>query len=164
MTIQAVTCVAIFAIAAALRPTQATAQQPQHYSHRQLRLLMAGAANTDDYQKLATYFHYQELMCRTKARKVVDEYANDSGKYPMATKTVTRAEVMARAYDQYSSQANENARLAGRYDEMLTKLGVKPASESATIVSINSLLNASTGTLWCKSFRTGSECKPGRSK
>ena len=128
-----------------LQPEQAIAQHPPHYSQRQLRSLIASAANADDYQKLATYFHYQELMFREKAQKVIDEYADHAGKYPMATKTVTRADVATRSYDEYSSKANDNARLARKYDELLIELNVKPASESATIVSLKSLQKASGG-------------------
>jgi hypothetical protein len=130
----------------ALRPNRAIAQQPEHYGHRELRRLMANAKNPDEYQKLAKYFHYRELFYRAKAQREIDAYANCVPNYPMAAKFLTRADITARLYDHYLFKAGENAKLAGRYDEMLTRLGIKPASESAMIVSVKSLQNASAGT------------------
>lgn len=145
-TVQGFVCAAILAGAAALSPARALAQQPQHRSHKQLRSLIASAANADDYQKLATYFHYQELLFRAKAQRAIDDYAIHAGKFTMAAKFISRAEVAARLYDHYLFKASESAKLAGRYDGMLTELGVKPDRESVAIVSVKSLQNASTGT------------------
>jgi hypothetical protein len=125
---------------------QAQTLRDEHYSPKQLRLLEANAASPADYQKLATYFHHQELLFRTKAQQALDEYANHTGKYPMATKFVSRAEVVARLRDHYLSKADDNAKAAERYHEKLTQLGFKPASESATITSVNSLQNAPSST------------------
>jgi hypothetical protein len=119
------------------------AQQPQRYSHKQLHLMMACAGNAADYQQLATYFHRQELMFRAKAQHTIDEYSSQAGKFTMATKFTSRAEVASRLYESYSFKAVENARLAGWYDEMLTGLGIKPVSESAAIVSVKDLQNES---------------------
>lgn len=57
----------------------------------------------------------------------------------MATKTVTRAEVTKRAYDECTTKANENGALAEQYDRMLVELGVKPEIESTSVVSVGSL-------------------------
>jgi hypothetical protein len=118
--------------------------QPRHYSRQQLRLLMADATTADDYQRLATYFHHEELTFRTKAQRTLDDYASYAGKYPMAAKFVTRAEVAARVYNRCVSKANESARLSGQYEERLTAMGIEPEKESATIVSVEALQKAKT--------------------
>jgi hypothetical protein len=115
------------------------AGQLQHYSRKQLRLLMASAANAEDYQLLASYFHRQELVFRNKAQRTLDDYASYAGRYPMATKFVTRAEVAGRLYNNYISKAEENARLAAQCEERLAEMGIEPERESATIVSMKSL-------------------------
>jgi hypothetical protein len=121
------------------KATNGVAGQLQHYSRKQLRLLIASAAKADDYKVLANYFHHQELVFRNKAQRTLDEYAAHAGRYPMATKFVTKAEVAARLYDDYVSKADENARLAAQYDEKLAEMGIEPERESATIISIKSL-------------------------
>jgi hypothetical protein len=136
---------AILAIALSFTSTAAVAQRSQHFGHKQLRLLISSAADADDYQKLAEYFHYNELLFREKAQRVANEYANHAGKYPMATKSMTRAEVMSRFYDRYSFKSGENARLAKQYDKKLLELGIKLESESAMTISIKSLQHAFTG-------------------
>ena len=123
----------------ALSPAPAGAQQAEHFSKKQLRLLMANASKPADFQKLATYFHYQALTYSTKAQKVLEEYANVGSRYPMATKTIPRAEMESRQYREYSAKADENSGLAARYDAILTGFGVKPVSVSSTIVSAKEL-------------------------
>jgi hypothetical protein len=49
--------------------SQAVAQIPPHYSHKQLKFMESKAANADDYQKLATYFHYQAMRFSAKAQE-----------------------------------------------------------------------------------------------
>jgi hypothetical protein len=121
-------------------------EQVQHYSHKQLRSLMSRATNSDDYRRLATYFHYQEMFFRAKAQKTLDDYFNTETKYKMATKFVTRAEVASRSYNDSLSKAENNARLADRYDEMLTETAIKPEKRSATLVSVENLKRASRDT------------------
>jgi hypothetical protein len=132
------------AVAPVAPKANGTAGQPRHYSRKQLRVLLASAAKAEDYQLLATYFHHQELVFRNKAQRTLDDYASYAGKYPMATKFVTRAEVAARAYNGYISKADENARLAAQYEERLAAIGIEPEKESSTIVSIESLQKAKT--------------------
>ena len=90
---------------------------------------MASAKNPNEYQKLARYFRHRELVYRAKAQREIDAYVNCAPNYPMAAKFLTRADVTARLYDHYLFKAEENAKLAGRYDGMLLRLGIKPASE-----------------------------------
>ncbi len=130
---------AILAGATLLGAAEDSPQAVPHYSNKQLRFLMATASHADEFQKLASYFHYQELVFRTKAQKMRDEYASYGMKYPMATKNVSRVEIESRLYEQYSARANENATLAAKYDELLIGLGVTPARVSATRVSARSL-------------------------
>ena len=116
----------------------ALAQEPEHYSSKQLHKLMDRASTAADFQKLATYFHYQELVFRTKAQKMVDEYASVGVRYPMATKTISRTELESRLYKEYSAKADEDAKLAARYDEILLGMGVKPEPMSPNLVSAKS--------------------------
>jgi hypothetical protein len=130
---------AVSGVAPVAEARNGIAGQPQHYSRKQLRILMANAANPDDYQLLASYFRRQELVFRNKAQRTLDDYASYAGRYPMATKFVTRAEVAGRLYKNYISKADENARLAAQYEESLAEMGIEPERESATIVSVKSL-------------------------
>jgi len=116
----------------------AFAQEPEHYSSKQLHRLMDHASTAAEFQKLATYFHYQELVFRTKAQKMVDEYATVGARYPMATKTISRTEVESRLYKEYSAKADEDAKFAARYDEILLGMGVKPEPMSPNLVSAKS--------------------------
>jgi hypothetical protein len=131
--------VTLLVISGAFEASGAAAQTTPHYSRKQLKLLMDNAASADDYQKLAHYFHYQQMLFQTKAQLLLDESARNSSRYPMATKTVTRAEVTKRAYDECTTKANENGALAEQYDRMLVELGVKPEIESTSVVSVGSL-------------------------
>lgn len=140
MTVQ--TIVFLFLISMVFAPQRAGAQQTTHYSRKQLRLLVGIARNEHDYRKLASYFRYQEMAFRTKAQKALDEYALDGWRLPLATKFVTRSEALARLRRHYLVKADENAKLAQHYNEMLTDLGAAPGSESATVVSVKSLQNA----------------------
>lgn len=158
---QTLRCAGIIAIVLALVPMVATGQQFERYSNKELRLMVANASNADDYQKLATYFHYEELMYRAKAQKIMDEYANYGAKHPMATKTISRTDVESRLYQQYSAKADENSALAARYDELLTQLGVKPAIISSTVVSARSLQRDSTGTPGAALVDNGKQQKAG---
>ena len=57
----------------------------------------------------------------------------------MATKTVTRAEVVERQYSEYLLKADENARMAAGYDAILLELGMKGWNGSGTVVSVKDL-------------------------
>ena len=130
----------------ALGPAKATAQQPEHYSKKQLRLLMTTASKADDFQKLATYFHYQALTYSSKAQKILEEYELYGARYPMATKTIPRAEMESKLYREYSAKADDNSELAARYDRILSGFGVKPESVSSTVVSAQDLEKPAKGT------------------
>jgi hypothetical protein len=135
MTMQSLGLVALLCIAIEMFPQHARAQEREHLSQKQLRLMMQAAGNADEYQELASYFRYRELMFRVKAQRALDKFALDRGGSAWATKVVTRAEVVDRVREYYLSKADENAKLAERYFARLTELGVKPLIESATIVS-----------------------------
>ena len=130
----AVTGVVIISVLAVVGPARASAQ-----SHRELQLVMTDAGSSHDYQKLAAYFRHQELLFRAKAESARNEYALHAGRFTMATKFMSRAEVAARLYGHYCFKAEENERLASRYDELLNRFGVKPTIESGSIVSVKSL-------------------------
>lgn len=135
---QALFCIIVMALV--LNPIRAAAEEPLHYSHKQLRTLMAGAEKAGDYQRLASYFHYRELMLHAKAQRTIDEYVLRAGKYPMATKILTRAEIALRLYEDYSCEKDVNAKLARRYEKKLIELGLRPKIESETLVSVKSLI------------------------
>lgn len=132
----------LFAFFLLLKPLSVSAQQPYRFSPKQVRLLLAHAESAADYQKLSSYFHYQELLFRAKRQTVFDYYANHTGKFTMAAKFWSRADVNARLSNKYACKAEENAKIAGRYDEMLANLGVKPVRESAVLVNVKSLRKA----------------------
>jgi hypothetical protein len=131
---------------AGIGANQVIAQEPQQYSHRALHRLMASTGNPVDYQKLATYFHYQEQAYRAKAQAEMDAYADCVRNITLAPKFLTRADVTARLYDYYSYKADADAKLARRYDEMLIIHGIRPLSAPTGIVSVTSLEDASAGT------------------
>ena len=97
------------------------------------------AVNARECVRVATYFHYRELLFRAKAQETIDRYANQLSRYPMATKTVTRAEVVERQYSEYLLKADENARMAAGYDAILLELGMKGWNGSGTVVSVKDL-------------------------
>lgn len=124
-----------FVIAMAIAPLKTIGQEQEQLSHKQLQLLIKSASSAKDFQRLATYYHYQELVFRNKAQRTLDEYASLDGRYAMATKTVSRADAVGRAYQSCLKRAEENATLAAHYDGMLTAMGVTPEVISATTVS-----------------------------
>jgi len=141
-TLQAITCTAIVLITTICAPEKGNAQQPSditEVSHA------TEPSNAREYLRVALYFHQKELRFRAKAQNTIDWYANHSGKYPMATKTITRADAAARQYNEYSSKADENAKLAATYDEMLAELGYKPIDPSPVVVSLKSLYETFVG-------------------
>ena len=130
---------------ATLAPARASGQQPERYGHRELQLLLTDAVDPHDYQKLAAYFHHQQLLFRAKAESTLNEYALHAGRFTMASKFMTRAEVAARVSGHYRFKAEENEKLASRYDGLLNQFGIKPPPiESGSIVSVKSLLMEST--------------------
>ena len=135
-TLQAIVAAAVWAVGGCI----AQAQPPQPPGRQ-----IGQAASAVDYQRVATYFRLRELEFRAKAQNAIQEYLIHSGPYPMATKTVTRAEVAARQISDYSSKANENGRLAASYDEVLSELGCKPLSVPSTVVSLKDLEKAAEG-------------------
>ncbi len=135
-TLQAITCTAIVLIGSIGNPEAGSARQPPEGKRVGQA---ANLANANEYLRVALYFHEKELLFRAKAQNTIDRYANDYGKYPMATKTVTRAEATGRQYNDYSSKADENARLAATYEEMLSETGCKRPDFSREVVSIKSL-------------------------
>ena len=140
------TLVSYFASLVAIMPNQVSAQQPLNLGRKQLQLLIKNARSPQEYQKLATYFHYQELLYRAKAQNVVRDYANIGTRYPMATKTVSRSDVARRQYEACLSKAESNATLAAHYDELLTEMGIAPEVLSSTTVSAKNPLGAVTST------------------
>lgn len=71
-----ITYVITLATTVAVRPSQAITPARQEYSRKELHHLIASAKNPDDYQKLAKYFHYRELVYRAKAQREIDAYVN----------------------------------------------------------------------------------------
>lgn len=130
------TCLILVMALAIFPVTSAEQQQEQeHLSRGQLQLLVKNAASAKDFQRLATYYHYQELLYRKKAQSTLDEYANVNSRYSMATKTVSRAEVASREYQGCLKKASESAGRAAHYDAILTEMGVTPQVISAITVS-----------------------------
>jgi len=138
--------IAILVAGAALASWHLPAQAPSHYTRKQLKLMRQNASNADDYQKLAAYIHYQTMLFHTKAQQVLDEVSRNSTRFPMATKTVSRAEVEKRSYDECNAKAAENAALAEEYDAKLIEMGVKPVLSSESVVSLKSLQSPVEGT------------------
>ncbi len=134
--------IAVISLTFSVASAQETTPQ---YSHKQLKKLMDTAATADDYQKLASYFHYEELLYRNKAQQALNETSQRSAKYPMATKTVTRAEVDSRTYKDYVNRADEYERHAAKYDELLVGMGIKPTKVSPTVVSAKSAQKSPPG-------------------
>ncbi len=66
--------------------------------------------NAGEYVRRAEYFRYRELFFRMKAQNLIKSIGVCSSPYAMATRTVTRAEVVAREYIEYLSKAEQNAR------------------------------------------------------
>ncbi len=127
-TLQVITCAAIFAFGAA----KASAQQA------------LPSAQTKRLLKVAAYFHHRELAFRAKAQRILNEYSRESARYPMATKTVTHATAVSRRYHEYQAKADENARLAANYDEILRGMGFDPPSNQRPAVSLRDLQTDST--------------------
>lgn len=141
-TLQAITCTSIFLIGTILSPVPGIAQRPQK---GKLVRQTANPSRASEYFRVALYFHNKELLFRAKAQSTIDWYANHYGKYPMATKTVSRAEAAAQQFNDYSSKADESARMAAAYQQMLSEIGCKPADFSAVVVSIETLYQTFTG-------------------
>jgi|GEM_PF-3345673 len=130
-------------ITTAIVTHQAIAQQPLHYSHKELHRWTASAGDPDADRKLATYFHCQEWIYRAKAQAEMEEYARCVRNILMAPKFPTRADVTSELHDYYSYKADQEAKLATRYDEMLIRRGIKPTGQSAATVSLTSLAKSS---------------------
>ncbi len=103
------------------------------------------ATKAKEWLRVATYFHHQELVFRMRAQTLIDRYCRDAAIYPMATKTVSRADALARQYSEYESKAEENARMAASYEGKLTGLGYKLEKVSAVVVSVKDLELEGTG-------------------
>lgn len=121
-----------------ITPTLVMAHGQQHLSRAELRRFMANANNPAAYQELAAYFHYQQQVYRAKADAEMDDYANCVRNVTMAPKFPTRADQDDRLYEYYSAKADQQAKLAAHYDELLTKSGSKPAGD-IHIVSLTDL-------------------------
>ncbi len=132
--------VIVWATVWALGTGKAEAQHPRSTSPQ-----IRSATNAEEYLKVATYFRRREIEFRAKAQNVIHDYMLHPGPYAMATKTVTRAEVAARQVSEYSSKADENARLAATYDKALSELGRPTSSVPTTVVSVKDLQAAAGG-------------------
>jgi hypothetical protein len=113
-------------------------QSGTHLTHKQLKVLTVNAATAEDHRMLATYFHYQEMLFLSKAQQILDDYVNHRLCYPMATKTVTRSEVVTNFYRECLKKANENGILARMQDSQLAALGITPPVESRITVPVSS--------------------------
>ncbi len=113
---------------------------PANLSAKQLNYLEANAKTADEYRQLSKYFHYQVMYYSTKAQSVLDEYSRGSSRYPMATKTVTRVEVINRSYEDNIRKVEESRMAAQKYDDLLTSIGFNPEIESSAAVSVKDLV------------------------
>ena len=110
------------------------ADEVQHINRAELKRLIATADTPADYQKLATYFHEREDVYRAKAQAEMRESAECVRNFVMTPpKIPTRADQTARLYEYYSAKADQQAKLAGHYDELLVRSGVKPLGKRYTV-------------------------------
>ena len=119
------------------------ADNASRMSQVELKHLIAAANKPADYQKLALYFHEKELFYRAKAQTEMMEYAQCVRNFMMEPKFPTRADQTARLYEYYSAKADQQAKLAARYDGLLMRGGAKPVGNSYT-VSVTSFRDAET--------------------
>ncbi len=125
----------ILVMAMGMVPRNAAGQERELLSRKELQSLVKNASSAKDFQRLATHYHYQELVFRNKAQKTLDAYASLNGRYAMATKTISRADAADREYQSCLKKADESAALAAHYDGILTEMGVTPEVISAVTVS-----------------------------
>jgi hypothetical protein len=121
--------VATFALS--IQPNRLTAQQPQTLRHRKMRQLIANAKTPLDYRRLAMYFHYQEQVDRSKADAEMQYYSECFLQF--RPKFPTAADNASRLYEYYSAKANEEAKLAAHYDDLLIRSGSKPVGKVQTV-------------------------------
>lgn len=139
---------AMFAVAAmvallALRPAVVIAQQPEseELSRAELKRLMERADKVTDYERLATFFHSREEFYSAKAQAEMEDYASCARNFLIAPKFPTRADQDFRLFEYYSQKADEQAKLAAQYDDLLLANGIKPR-QSPKIISLKDLQNA----------------------
>jgi hypothetical protein len=120
------------------RAQGAAADDEQHITHGELKRLVKDANKPADYERLATFYHSREEVYRAKAQAKMDDYASCVRNYLIAPKFPTRADQDFRLFEYYSYKADEQAKLAVRYDDMLLASGVRPF-HSAHVISIKDL-------------------------
>lgn len=124
--------------------TQAMLAQPaQDYTSKQVHDLIRHAETASDYQNLATYFRYRELVFRAKAQRSMDDYARCARNVTMSPKFQTRPDLDREAYEYYSFKATQSAKAAQRYEQILTARGIKPENTVGLTVPVGSLPQAS---------------------
>jgi hypothetical protein len=111
----------------------ATAEDEGYMSRAELRRLVSAANTPADYQRLATFFHFQEDAYRAKAQAQIDDYATCVRNFLMAPKFPTRADQDFRLFEYYSAKADAQAEAAARYEDMLLAMGVKPLRHTCVV-------------------------------
>jgi hypothetical protein len=124
----------------ALTPAVVIAQHKEEVSRAELKRLMAHANKPTDYERLASFFHSREQFYRAKAQAKMDDYASCVRNFLVAPKFPTRADQDSRLFDYYSTKADEQAKLAAGYDDLLLANGIEP-KRNTQIVSVKDLQN-----------------------
>ena len=95
------------------------ADDPPHYSRKQLHQMMREARTLSDYQLLADYFQYQQLRWRAKAEAEAEEWFHCARNFVLPTKFPTRADSARMLWQYYSYKADKMASLAAQYKQKL---------------------------------------------
>lgn len=98
-----------------------------------LKRLIKNANKPEDYQRLADFFHHKEEVYRAKAQAEMADYASFARNIMIVPKFQTRADQDLRLFEYYSAMADKQAKLAAHYDEILVRIGIKPASRAHSI-------------------------------
>ena len=109
-------------------------------SNNELKRLIQQANKPGDYQKLSDIFHYREELYRAKAQAQMDDYAGCVRNFIVRPKFPTHADQDAQLFEYYSARADEQARLAARYDTLLIRNGVQPL-HNRQVISVRELQN-----------------------
>lgn len=94
-------------------------QRAPHYSHAELKQLIANAHTSSDYQTLASYYHLQQQSFQMQAEEEKREWErlsqNVSGPYAKYPRPVDSAHSL---YQYYSAKANQMAALETHYQQL----------------------------------------------
>lgn len=107
--------------------------EAQSMSRTELKELIANANTPADYRKLAVFFHHQEQVYRARAAAEMDDYAHCVRNILMVPKFPTRADQTARLYDYYSGKADQQGKLASKYDSLLIRNGFAPVGNVESV-------------------------------